>query len=96
MNDIKNTLQEMEGLAASLDGGASGLDGVPQAPFANTGESIGAVAEALGRLLGASAGVSGGLHQLSEEVRAAREDYLRSDGSAVDGMPQPRRERPGS
>jgi hypothetical protein len=81
----------MDALAQSLESGAGALDGISTAPVANAGESVGLVADTIGRLARASAGVSGGMHQAAEEVRAAKDEYLRIDDTGADGMPQPPR-----
>ncbi|MEV0701176.1 hypothetical protein AB0I53_25165 [Saccharopolyspora sp. NPDC050389] len=91
MSDLLNVPGEMEALAQSLESGAAALDEISTAPTANAGESIGIVADAVARLAGASAGVSGGLHQAAGEVRVAKHEYVRSDHTGADGMPQPPR-----
>lgn len=84
-----NVPEEMDGLATGLEDAAANLDTMEQAPMANAGESIAMVAEALGRLTQASAGVSGGLHESAEGIRASRDEYLRADEEAANGMPTP-------
>ncbi|QGK72060.1 hypothetical protein GIY23_05010 [Allosaccharopolyspora coralli] len=79
----------MAGLANQLEGGAAKLDGMQPSPMANAGESLTLLADTIGRLSEASAGASGGLHQIADDVRASREEYLRSDDQGTEGMPQP-------
>lgn len=81
--------EELERLASGLEDAAGKLDGMGQAPMANAGESITLVAQAVARLSKASVGVSGGLHQAAEDLRASRHEYLRTDQDAADGMPTP-------
>lgn len=89
MNGFKNEPGEMDGLATGLENAAAKLDGMGRAPVANAGESIAMVAEAVGRLSQASVGVSGGLHQGADSIRASRDEYLRTDEEAANGMPTP-------
>lgn len=84
-----NVPEEMDGLATGLENAAANLDTMEQAPVANAGESIAMVAEALGRLTQASVGVSGGLHQGADSIRASRDEYLRAGEEAANGMTPP-------
>lgn len=90
MADMRNNPAEMESLAAGLDAGVSSLDRMGPAPVANAGESTGLVANAIGRLMLAAAGVSNGIHESADNVRAAGTEYHRTDGAGADGMPKPR------
>lgn len=87
MSDLEAFPEEMTGLASALDDAAGKLDAMGQAPVANAGESIALVAELVGKLSQASAGVSAGLHHGADEIRASRDEYVRTDGAAADGMP---------
>lgn len=89
LNGFKNEPGEMEGLATGLETAAAKLDAMGRAPMANAGESIALVAEAVAKLAQASAGVSGGLHQAADGVRASRDEYLRADEAAANAMPEP-------
>lgn len=89
LDGFMNVPEEMDGLANGLEDAAANLDAMEQAPMANAGESIALVAEALGRLTQASVGVSGGLHQGADNIRASRDEYLRTDEEAKQGMPTP-------
>lgn len=89
MDRFRNVPGEMDRLAADLDEAASKLDSTGRAPMANAGESIALVAEAVARISEAAVGVSGGLHKAADDVRACRDEYLRNDQQAADGMPTP-------
>ncbi|MHA6802801.1 hypothetical protein [Salinifilum ghardaiensis] len=89
MDSFKCIPEELETLARGLDDAADTLDEMGQAPVANAGESIALVAQAVARLSQASVGVSGGLHQAAEDLRATRYEYRRIDQDAADGMPAP-------
>lgn len=89
MGELQTFPEEMNGLATSLDDAGGKLDAMGKAPVANAGESIALVAEAVGRLSQASLGVSNGLHKAAADIRASRDEYVRNDGTAADGMPTP-------
>lgn len=79
MTDIQVLLGELESLSRKVESGTDSLDAMEPAPVANAGESLAIVAEAIGRFAQVSAGVSGGLHQSADDVRAARDVYARAD-----------------
>ena len=78
---------EMNAVASTLDDGVQALDDLDQAPMANAGESLGTVAQALGHLMQASAGVSSGLRKAANDVRGSRGRQVRDDEAARDHLP---------
>lgn len=87
MSDLQAFPEEMTGMSSTLDGSADELDAMGRAPIANAGESIAFVADLVAKLSQASAAVSAGLHEGAADVRASRDEYVRADGRAADGMP---------
>ena len=79
--------EELTSVASTLEEGAQGLDSLGEPPMANAGESIGIVAQALGHLIQASAGVNDGLHKAAENVRGSRRQQVRDDETARNHMP---------
>lgn len=79
--------EEMTSVATTLEQGAQALDELDQAPMANAGESVGIVAQSLGHLMQASAGVNGGLHKAADNVRSSRDQQVRDDDTARNHLP---------
>ena len=79
--------EEMTSVAITLEHGAQALDELDQAPMANAGESVGIVAQSLGHLMQASAGVNDGLHKAADNVRSSRDQQVRDDDTARTHLP---------
>ncbi|TDD91975.1 hypothetical protein E1202_04380 [Saccharopolyspora karakumensis] len=76
----------LERVRGILDGGTRSLEGVAesQPPGVDAGESTPTVAETLGLLMQASAGVLGGVQQMAGDVQATGDTYLNNDDAAAD------------
>lgn len=89
MNDVPDGItappELFERLRGTLDGGTDSLNEVAasQPPGINAGESTPPVAETLGKLLEASAGVLAGTQEMAADVQATRDTYLNNDGAAA-------------
>lgn len=86
MGDIEVSPQELDSLAQKLESGTDSLDAMDTAPVANAGESLAILAQAIGRFAEVSAGVSGGIQQSSNDVRAAKDEYVRADQGGADDL----------
>lgn len=73
-------------LQGVLDGGSDSLEdmGRSEPPGIDAGESTTTVAETLGQLLQASAGVAGGMKETAQDVQTASERYVNNDDAAAD------------
>lgn len=81
----------LERTRGTLDGGVKGLEGIADqpAPGIDAGESTPTVAETLGALLEASAGVLAGVQEMAGDVQATRDGYLSNDDAAAELFGRP-------
>lgn len=85
MTGIEVPPELLERVRGILDGGTRNLEGVAQSqpPGINAGESTPTVAETLGLLMQASAGVLAGHQQMAADVQATHDTYLNDDDAAA-------------
>lgn len=81
----------LERLKGTVGSGSRELEtlGDSDPPGINAGESTPPVAETLGQLLQATAGVLKGVQQMATDIQATRETYLSNDDAAADLFTSP-------